>query len=271
VEPHSGELVLTREEVRQERERRKALARRKAEGTTAGKAELPKEPAWSFSRAPIQAWAQALLDAGKDGMASLEWFDGKLAARGNRAPDDLPDVVLHVEPVSVPDGRGGTSATRILRWGYQSDARRDDIASDPTPAAAKAAVEKLLGERKRLLAFQAARVGVEQAEGDVHVREAGGFALGEAVRIRDDYDVKSYRRRGRIKAFDVQDPYAHDRGDGRTVAYVMLDMNMPKKVFPLGAVERIPKAKGKKAASGVSRETTEAKPKGKATKTRGKG
>jgi hypothetical protein len=42
-----------------------------------------------------------------------------------RAPDDLPDIILRVAPVSVPDGKGRTYATRILRGGRQSDIRRN--------------------------------------------------------------------------------------------------------------------------------------------------
>lgn len=202
----TGEPFYTPAE-RKELERQRA-EQAKARRTSAKKGQATKnvkrDYAVFFSRARINAWAQALLEAHMDlGLTHLDVGGERnyyhVSDFAISVKDRLQLPVLKLSPAEIGDGNGGKFFTRVQVGGYQS------TPSDPDNVAEGAEAAKLEKQRRILLAFQAKEIGVKQAPDDLWPTKVGDVELGQKVRIGPRAAWSSYvGKQGEVLAFDVE-------------------------------------------------------------------
>ncbi len=211
----TGELYKTPAEKRRDEEVARATekaqklsaeARKKA---GAKREKVVRDYAVFFSRAPIDKWAQALLDVGKESLRGmtigLTYGGVNWDINEDQGGGLVVDAAFKVpKPVrfstaEVSDGGKGRFLTRVQIGYYRSTPSEDDhVAEGPD-------VTKLRKLRGEILAFQRKDVGVRQAEGDLWPTNAGGFSIGEKVKIGEKAGWSSYvGKQGPILAFDVK-------------------------------------------------------------------
>lgn len=189
--PETGEVVLTGYEKQAEKERkqkaREAAERRKALGPA--EKHVPTMPAWIFSLATVQQWAQALLEHGVDDIETLEFSDDGLFVL---VGGDHTIINKHVtiRPVEVPKGSGDYH-TVVTIDGYRSTPSQDD-----NVARGKDDVDEVKKAIRRILSFQNKNIGIGQTLKDSMLKEVDGFKLGGKVKIAKEFVTKSYQGAG---------------------------------------------------------------------------
>lgn len=249
----TGELYYTPAEKRRVTEDEKARTQarkiaaeaRKKAGKIA-REKIDREYAVFFSRADLDAWARALLEASiEKGVMKLQ-VDTR---RWGGIRDDL-DTGLDVSgkglglpgPISItrvdlPDGKKGKFATRVQVGTWSAASSTIDNVGE---AAASKEVAKA---RETLLEFQRERAKVKQDAGDLWPIELDGFKIGEKVRLGEKAGWGSYvGKQGVILAFDLLDALHGDtsRVSAKTAPVVVLDVAAAHKIHWLSSVEHLP-------------------------------
>lgn len=198
-DPKTGELVMAPWEAEEEERKLKArkdavAARKKALG---GHTHVPTMPAWFFSTATKQQWAEALLKEQAENIRRLSYgpsapWSGDLALRAHfrhPAKNIIKEEIAIVPVTLVNDGI--TYGTKVTIGSYRSTRSKDD-----NLVRGEEDVEKVRGMIRKLLSFQARKVGVKQAAKTVMPKEVNGFKFGAKVKVKKDFTIKSYRGAG---------------------------------------------------------------------------
>lgn len=191
-DPETGKVVLTGWEKQAEKERKQkakeAAERRKERGPT--DKHVPTMPAWVFSLATVQQWAQALLEHGADDIDALEFSDDGLFVLVGGDHRIIGNRHTTIKPVKVPDGSGDYH-TVVTIDGYRSTPSQDDNVARGKEEVAE--VKKMV---RKILSFQKKNIGIGQTLKDSMLKEVDGFKLGGKVKIAKEFSIKSYQGAG---------------------------------------------------------------------------
>ena len=187
--PDTGEVVFTAYEKREEATRKqkaKEAAERRKERGPADK-HVPTMPAWIFSLATVQQWAQALLEHGLDDVDSLEFSDDGLFVLVGGDHTIIGNRHATIRPVEVPKGSDDYH-TVVTIDGYKSTPSQDD-----NVARGKDDVDEVKKMVRKILAFQKKNIGIGQTPKQSMLKEVDGFKLGGKVKIAKEFITQSYR------------------------------------------------------------------------------
>jgi ParB/RepB/Spo0J family partition protein len=257
----TGEFYMTPSERKWAEEEAAILAKQDKIAAKARKKEkrpalkVAREYAVFFSRAKIEEWSRAILEAGiQAGVADARLNNGRSddynryygnrvdgLAVGLKKIPGLP-TILALEPLELVDGKGGKFHTRVTVGSFlSSPSQRDNIGEGRDAATVRK-------ERAQVLAFQRTKVRVKQADDDLWPVTLGGFQLGEKVRLGPKAEWSSYvGKQGVILAFDAVRFLADAPSGGKDVdAAVILDIAPAHKIHWLASAAKLEKKPAKK-------------------------
>lgn len=190
--PDTGKIVFTAYERREEKERKqkaKEAAERRKERGPADK-HVPTMPAWIFSLATVQQWAQALLEHGLDDIDALVLSDDGLFVLVGGDHTIIGNRHTTIRPVEVPKGSSDYH-TVVTIDGFRSTPSQDD-----NVARGKEDVDEVKKAIRKILSFQKKNMDIAQTPKQSMLKEVDGFKLGGKVKVAKEFITKSYQGAG---------------------------------------------------------------------------